>query len=317
MKRILFFLLIILLSAACAPGQKSTPIVSIPVTEAPTLPPPIIATGPSTTAPTLTAATTTVATTLPTDLPLDAADWKDWPVVPTLSSEMLKVYASGKAIGRDPHVVSVVGDCESSSDWFLKDFSKDKRYYDLGQYTDLQKTIDYFKPSLGYRSYAAIRGATASTVLSPLWADPKACNPNETPLACEYRVHNPAFAFIALGTNDIHKIAQFEPKMRVLIEYTLAQGIVPILVTKADNLEGNETINSTIAKLAVEYRVPVWNFWVAVQSLPGHGLQDDGAHLTFASNFFDQPENLKRAWPIRNLTALQVLEAMRRSVPES
>ena len=311
MKQIAFFLLIILLSAACSPGQKSTPIVPIPVIEVSTLPSP---TKPPTVTPIVTVPASTAA---PTDIPIDAADWKTWPIIPTLSAEMLKVYANGQALGRDGHVVSVVGDCESSSDWFLKDFSKDKRYYNLGSYTDLQKTIDYFKPSLGYRSYAAIRGATASTVLSSLWSDPKACNANETPLACEYRLHNPAFAFIALGTNDIHKIAQFEPKMRVLIEYTLAQGIVPILVTKADNLERNETINSMIAKLAVQYRVPVWNFWAAVQPLPGHGLQGDGAHLTFASNFFNKPENLKRAWPIRNLTALQVLEAMRTSVPES
>ncbi|HSB03343.1 MAG TPA: SGNH/GDSL hydrolase family protein, partial [Anaerolineales bacterium] len=203
-----------------------------------------------------------------------------------------------------------------SSDWFLKDFARDERYYNLGPYASLQETIDYFKASLGYRSYAALRGATASTVLSPLWADPQACQNNEAPLACEYRVHNPAFVFIALGTNDIHKVEQFEPNMRLIIEYTLQQGIVPILVTKADNLEGDDRINNTIARLAVEYHLPVWNFWAAVQPLPGHGLQGDGAHLTFRSNFFDDPEKLKGAWAVRNLTALQVLEAMRTAVQE-
>ncbi len=260
--------------------------------------------------------TATVPALMDTPLPLDAVDWKDWSVIPALSPEMLSVYRNGQARQRDAHVVSVVGDCESSSDWFLKDFSKDERYYNLGPYANLQETIDYFKASLGYRSYAALRGATASTVLSSLWADPQACESNETPLACEYRVHNPAFAFIALGTNDIHKVDQFEPKMRVIIEYTLQQGVVPILVTKADNLEGDDRINNTIARLAVEYHLPVWNFWAAVQPLPGHGLQGDGAHLTFASNFFNAPEKLKKAWPIRNLTALQVLEAMRTEVQE-
>jgi hypothetical protein len=149
-----------------------------------------------------------------------------------------------------------------------------------------------------------------------LWADPKACENTETPLGCEYRVHNPAFAIIALGTNDVHKGEQFEPKMREIIEYTLANGIVPILVTKADNLEGDESINLTIAKLAAHYRLPVWNFWAAVQPLPGHGLQDDGAHLTFTSNFFNKPNTLQGAWAVRNLTALQVLEAMRLAVQE-
>jgi len=242
---------------------------------------------------------------------LKADDWKNWPVVPTLSSEMMDVYSKGLELGRDLHVVSVVGDCESSSDWFLKDFSKGKRYYNLGPYTNLQKTIDYFNPSLGYQSYAAFRGATATTVLTPLWADHKACNSGETPLACEYRTHNPTFAFIALGTNDVHKREQFEKRLRQIIEYTLEQGIVPILVTKADNVEGDESINLTIVQLSVEYAVPLWNFWAAVQSLPDQGLQEDGVHLTFASNDFSDPEKLLRAWPVRNLTALQVLEKLR------
>jgi hypothetical protein len=149
-----------------------------------------------------------------------------------------------------------------------------------------------------------------------LWADTKACNTNETPLACEYRLHNPSFVIIALGTNDVNKSELFEPKMREIIEYTLEQGIVPILVTKADNVEGDESINLTIAKLAAEYRLPVWNFWAAAQVLPNHGLQEDGVHLTFGSNFFNDPQKLERAWPVRNLTALQVLEAMRLAVQE-
>lgn len=260
--------------------------------------------------------TVSVATDLPALPTPDAATWKDWPVIPTLNPAMLDVYVAGQGMGRHPQVVSIVGDCESSSDWFLKDFAKDERFYDLGPYASLQETIDYFNPSLGYQSFAALRGATAVTVLTPLWADGENCQANETPLACEYRVHNPSFAIIALGTNDVYKLDQFEPKMRTVIEYTLDQGIVPILVTKADNVEGDESINHIIAQLSAEYGLPVWNFWAAVQPLPDHGLQDDGVHLTFGSNFFNDPEKLDHAWPVRNLTALQVLEAMRLSVQE-
>ena len=311
MKHSLFFLLMVLLTACSVSQGMPTSTVPVPTTEVL-----VMATAPQiAVAPTLTM-TVPAPTATPTPIPIEAADWKNWSVVPTLRPEMLNVYANGQALGRDIHVVSVVGDCESSSDWFLKEFSKGARYYDLGPYTDLQATIDHFNASLGYQSYAALRGATASTVLSPLWADSKACQPNETPLACEYRLHNPAFAFIALGTNDIHKIDQFEPKMREIINYTLEQGIVPILVTKADNLEGDDQINLTIARLAAEYQLPVWNFWAAVQPLPGHGLQEDGAHLTFGSNFFNDPENLNGAWAMRNLTALQVLEVMRTAMQE-
>jgi hypothetical protein len=251
-----------------------------------------------------------------TSVPLNPAEWREWPVIPTLSPEMLTVYARGQGLGRDPHVVSVIGDCESSSEWFLKDFAKGERYYSLGPYESLQETIDYYNPSLGSNSYAAIRGATVSTVLATLWAD-KSCLANETPISCEYRVRNPALVFVALGTNDVHRSENFEPKMREIIEYTLEQGIIPIMVTKADNLEGNDSINASIAGLAAEYHLPLLNFWAAVQPLPDAGLQEDGAHLTFAGNYFDDPAALKKAWPIRNLTALQTLEMVRLTLEEN
>jgi len=306
--KIFFSILLMMLLAACASGQASVQINTI-ATEVPlSIQPTRESNIKVVSLPAVTLITKQNSST--------ATNWKNLPVIPALSSEMLDVYFAGQQLGHDTHVVSVVGDCESSSDWFLKDFSKGARFYNLGSYSGLQETIDYFNPSLGYKSYAAVRGATASTMLTPLWADHQACSKNESPLGCEYRLHNPAFAFIALGTNDVHKLDQFEPMMRAIIEYTLKQNIVPILVTKADNVEGDESINLAIAQLAIEYNLPIWNFWAAVQSLPSHGLQEDGEHLTFGSNYFDNPETLQHAWPLRNLTALQVLEAMRLAVQE-
>jgi hypothetical protein len=85
---------------------------------------------------------------------------------------------------------------------------------------------------------------------------------------------------------------------------------VPILYTKASNLEGDWSINATTARLAYEYDVPLWNFWRAVQPLPGHGLRPDGMHVTWGYNFFDDPVAMSNGWPWRNLTALQALEAV-------
>ncbi len=102
--------------------------------------------------------------------------------------------------------------------------------------------------------------------------------------------------------------------MRAILDYLIAEGVVPILSTKADNLEGDGSINATIVRLAQEYDVPLWNFWLAVQPLPDHGLQPDGAHITWGPNQFDDPLSLERGWPIRNLTALQVLDAVWRSL---
>ena len=65
-----------------------------------------------------------------------------------------------------------------------------------------------------------------------------------------------------------------------------------------------------------EYEIPLWNYWAAVQPLPDQGLSDDRFHLTFARNFFDDPKRMENAWPWRNLTALQSLDAVHNALKE-
>jgi lysophospholipase L1-like esterase len=126
----------------------------------------------------------------------------------------------------------------------------------------------------------------------------------------------PSFALLTLGSNDVWQPEKFEANYRLILDALIDQGVVPILATKADNVEGDHAINQTIARLAVEYDLPVWNFWLAVKDLPDGGLQEDGVHLTWASNRFDDPLVMQNAWPVRNLTALQVLDAVWRGVRE-
>src|SRR5690606_27723368 len=120
---------------------------------------------------------------------------------------------------------------------------------------------------------------------------------------------------IMLGTNEASgNHAVFESNLREILDLTIARGILPVLATKADNLEGDHAINAIIAQLAEEYEIPLWNFWLAVQPLPDHGLQEDGAHLTYGGNHFEDAFLMQKAWPWRNLTALQVLDMIRRNV---
>jgi hypothetical protein len=114
-------------------------------------------------------------------------------------------------------------------------------------------------------------------------------------------------AFITLGTNDIGSLNSSNLRCARLLNIPSIRVSIPILATKADNAEGDNGINATIARLAFEYEIPLWNYWLAVQPLPDHGLQEDQSHLTWGRNFFDVPENMTKAWPVRNLTALQVL----------
>jgi hypothetical protein len=150
---------------------------------------------------------------------------------------VLEIYRRGQQLGNSPSAFSKVGDCEATPSWFLGAFDGNPGEYSLGSYGDLQAVIAQFHGSYGRTSLAAGRGFTAANVLAPLWADHTQCEANETPLACEVRVNRPSFAFVMLGTNDVYHQETFDANMRLILDALIQDGVVPILATKADNLE--------------------------------------------------------------------------------
>ena len=248
---------------------------------------------------------------------LSPDQWKSLPVVPTISPAMIEVYKRGLQMGNDPTHFSKIGDCQNVSTYFLSTFD-DPSSYKLGeQYSSLQPTIDHFQGSWARQSLAVKPGFNVAAVLSPLRADPNQCQKGESPLACEMRVWKPSIVVVSMETWWGEQPAEvYASYMRKIVEYILSKGAIPILATKADNREGDGSINAAIAEVAAEYDVPLWNFWAAVQPLPDHGIskQDpDRFHLTFARNYFDDPLRMEQAWPWRNLTALQSIDSVYRS----
>ena len=232
----------------------------------------------------------------------------DEPVVPHLSATALAIYQRGLQMGNNPRAFSKIGDCQSVVPYFLAAF--DYGLYNLGPYGSLQATIDNFSGSWARNSITSNRGFNVVTVFVPVWADPKICLKNETPLACEFRLNRPSFAIITMETWWGGNATGYESYLRAIIDFSIAHGTVPVLATKADNVEGDGSINEVIVRLSKEYDVPLWNFWAAVQPLPYHGLTNDGFHLTWARNYFDQPDIMQNAWPWRNLSALQAIDGL-------
>jgi hypothetical protein len=252
----------------------------------------------------------------PTVLPADF--WQRLPVIPVqISARVREIYQNGLALGDNPHVFSRIGDCASAAPAFLVGFAG---HYNLGAYTALQPAIDYFRGSFGRPSLAAKAGMNSAGLLTTLWTG-KQCLKNETLLDCQYRLDRPSFAIIAIGTNEAYYVHEnpgsFEHNMRIILDDTIARGIVPVLSTKADDVEGDGSINATIARLAMEYQIPLWNFWLAAQPLPKHGLVDP-EHLSSVSyaNFtdFSIPNGLEYGVQMHNLTALQMLDFLRKSL---
>jgi hypothetical protein len=254
----------------------------------------------------------------PTELPLDF--WQKIPVIPErISGRTREIYQNGLAMGNQPQIFSRIGDCASAAPAFLVGFDNG---YKLGDYASLAPAIDYFQGSFKRPSLAAKAGLNSAGLLTSLWT-PRECQPGESLLDCQYRLDQPGFAFIAIGTNDGYYEKEtpgsFEKNMRLILDDTIARGIVPILGTKADDVEGDGSINATIARLALEYQVPLWNFWRAVQPLPNHGMVAP-EHLSTISykNFtdFSMPDSLQYGMQMRNLTALQMLDFLRQQLAE-
>ena len=257
--------------------------------------------------------TRNASTPHPTSSPIPETEFSDWtelPVIPAIHPIMREVYQRGLEMGKTGRAFSKVGDCGSDAVWFLTDFDRGPNFYRLGEYEHLQTVIEAYQGSYERTSLAAKQGFTTASLFAPIWSDRALCEPDEGPLACEYRLHQPSIAFILVGSNDVYHAQRFETGLKLIVENSLEQGVIPVLSTKADNLEGDGSINTIIAQVASEYQVPLINFWLAVQSLPAQGLQADAVHLTFAGNRFDDHIAMQKAWPIRNLTALQMLDAI-------
>jgi hypothetical protein len=237
------------------------------------------------------------------------------PVIPAVSATARRIYQAGLLHNNDPHAFSILGDCISLPNSLFTYYGKGLGHYDLAEFGYLQPVIDWFHDSFNRQSISLANGFTSAAVLSPLMADPKQCKPDENPMACEYRIHHPSYALIAVGTDDYKSTPDaYEKRMRQIVEYTISKGIIPILRTKADNREGNDAFNKILARLASEYDIPLWNFWAAVQPLRSHGLLDDQGHLTWAApnnwNRSDYPNSMENAVPVYNLTALETLDAV-------
>jgi hypothetical protein len=238
----------------------------------------------------------------PTSTPeaaLDPEDWRDWPVIPEVTKTAREIYRKGIEMGNDPHAFSKVGDCQNVKQAFLGFFDHPGQYENISGIDELRDTIENFSGYFDRDGQATQYGFNAAAVLSPMWADPDVCMPDENPLECELRITRPTFVLISLEFWFAGRTPEvYELYMRQIIEYTIEQGAVPILSTKADNVEEDHSLNLTTARLAVEYDLPLWNWWAAAQPLGDHGIDPyrDGFHIS------------EEAWNVRSKTFLQTLD---------
>ena len=148
-----------------------------------------------------------------------------------------------------------------------------------------------------------IDGGNAATQIATGWANRNWCEFSESPLDCELRLHKPSIIFIHIGT---HWSGRNDQYLRQIVEKAIDQGALPIMVTKADNLEGDYSINRDIAQVALEYELPLFNFWATVQDLPNGGLDPyrQGGYMYLVSSALER----------QRTSALYMLDSVWRAV---
>jgi hypothetical protein len=223
-----------------------------------------------------------------------------------------EIFLRGRAMGRDAHRFSVLGDSIADPSAFLTGF--DEGQYDLGDYAYLQPVIDYYMGSFVRQGVTVRPGLNMTAVFDPLWADKEICEPDETILDCELRLHNPSVLLILVGTNDA--AVTFEERMRPVVQFSIDSGVIPILVTKAFSAGGgNNPRNEILRKIAAEYQIPLWDFGLVADTLPNRGLDADGVHMTlFPEHDYTLSWALASGYGAYNLTALMALDAILQDV---
>jgi hypothetical protein len=223
--------------------------------------------------PTVTVAPINLVTSGP-DLRLTASLWRKWEIVPDFSLQVREILREAlQNPDLDPHTFIKVGDCQMVAGTFLAGYANGKYRLPDG----MSETVQWFSESMIADNITAVNGYGINTILDPafgLSAGHDQCLPNETPLDCELRTRRPIIVLLGMGTNWIpHGEISFEKHLRETVDKILAIGALPILATKADNVEGDWKLNQAIAQVAYDYNLPLVNVWASVQELPNHGLE--------------------------------------------
>lgn len=254
-------------------------------------------------------ATTVIQYQLPEQTAVNGIPASSFIILPDGAVENVRaIYAKGQALGNNPQAFSKVGDSTSIYN-FMNSF--DEGNYNLADYAYLQETLTHFQGSHSRDGLAVSVGLHAWTAIDPAFANKDVCVPNETPVACEIRLHRPAFIFIRLGTNDAGAVTLFNSSIREIVDIAIANGVVPIIGTKADRVEGNNANNDILRQVAYDYQIPLWDFDVVIEPVPGRAIVDKFFHISVPDTYdYAQPATLQTGHGVHSLTALMMLDTL-------
>lgn len=257
----------------------------------------------------------------PTDAPMQPSSY-----ILGITPSVREIFVRGQQLGNRADVFSKVGDSITVGTYFL--YPVGWGAYNLRDYGYLGGIVGHFSAanardgnSFSNHSLAADNGWTSSQILDPARAHPQLCASGETPLECEYRVVRPSVALIMIGTNDLTQLSSgtFSANLDRIIEISLARGVIPAVSTIPPRAGfPADEFNRAIRGAASRYSIPLWDYGAAMAQLPNSGLSNDGVHPSWPPGDFALAAdftavNLRYGYTLRNLMALQMLDAVWRA----
>jgi hypothetical protein len=288
--------------------QSTTPRPTNTATPQPTHTPTVTPT------PDPSATPTQTPTPTATPIPVNGLTLNNFLIMPPETIANIRtIYRNGQQWGRNTHNYSILGDSTVLNPHLLARFGRDD--LNLGPYTHLQPTVENFADSWSRYGVAAQHGLHSWSIFDPFWANENWCLPEEDILTCEFRLQNPAFLFIRLGSNDAGAPSGFDYNLRQAAQAAIANGVIPILITKPDRFEGDDTNNTILRQIAADMHLPLWDLDLVASTLPGKGLDTDQVHMVdYPDNDYNNPAAYSSGHAMQDLSGLIVLDALLHTV---
>ena len=237
-----------------------------------------------------------------------------------------QIFNQGRQTGQQPTVISTVGDSLTHQQAFLDGY--DLGQYNLGPFGHLQPTIDYFRGSFARQSLAAFPGASVLSLMDPMYATDPRCQPDESPVACEYRINKPAISVILIGAGiDLQNLSidVYRDYLGRIVDYTIQQNIIPVLTTFPNGptyyVEKSQHLNIVVMEVAGQRQIPLIDLRATAILMDNGGVMWDGFHLSQRGDelggdpWIDLNGDQNRyALTLRNFLTLQMLDSIRRMV---
>ena len=243
-----------------------------------------------------------------------------------LKASLRAMFVRGRAAGLRAGVFAKMGDSITESASFLADFgpASGTPSWNLGAYTALDPTRLFFNATLVDATHSSFDRPSLAAQAG--WTAGRALEGDAALVRQELAALRPAVAIVMFGSADIEatEVATFRANLTRVVQLVAAADVVPVLSTVPDRTDSPSTVaagpafNAVIREVAAAQRVPLEDYWTALQPLPQRGVSEDGVHPSIyrrpgggTEAAYFTPDALAYGYNVRNLLTLATLAHVR------